>query len=140
MEFLPTLLCVFVAWCLDSFTFYDIIVNGPFCMMFSTWCVKLQSLHKSSTYPVQYPLVKITSSTLNNHCEHLFWWFSMLLLLLNIAIWHSIDTALPLYGLWDWNITLLIVYMLRSILCSHIMLLHSINVRHTRMVNWIVRL
>ena len=140
MEFLPTFLCVFVAWCLDSFTFYDIIVNRLFCMMFSIWCVKLQSLHKSSTYPVQYLLLKITSSTLNGHCELSFWWFSMLLLLLNIAIWHSIGTALPVYGLCDWNITLLIVCVLRSILRSHMMLLHSINIRHTRIVNWIVRL
>ena len=93
LEFLPPLICVVVVWCLDSFTFYDSVVNRLFCMMFSIWCVKLQSLRESGTYPVQDPLLKITSSTLNTHCEHLFWWFSMLLLLLNTAICHSIDTV-----------------------------------------------
>jgi hypothetical protein len=99
VEFLPTLLCIFVAWCLDSFTFYDVVINRLFCMMFSIWCVKLQSLHESSTYALLYPLLKISSSTLDDHCGHLLWWFSMLLLLLNIAICHSIDTVCCSY-LW----------------------------------------
>jgi hypothetical protein len=142
VEFLPTLLCVFVAWCFDSFTFYDILVNRLFCMMFRIWCVKLQSFHESSTYPIQYPLLKITSSTLNDHCEQLFWGFSMLLLLLNIAMWCSIDTVCSscLWIVWlEYHIADC-VRVKRSILHSHIMLLHSINIRHTRMVKWIVRL